>query len=86
MAVMGERQFTGGGGKNPSGPEGWIPLDMEGFWLCNKFLIRAVITILPIPFSFSAVIGDVFYPDPKIIKVLGACEQEFPRAIVKKRR
>jgi len=48
--------------------------------------LEAVITILPISFSFSTVIGDVFYPDPKSIKVLGASEQESPRAILKKRR
>ena len=90
MAVIGERQVTGevtgGNGGNPSGQKGLLISGYGGFWLCDKCRIGAVIKILPIPFSFSTVIGDVFYPDPKSIKVLGSCEQGSPRAILKKRR
>ena len=42
MSVIGERQVTGGNGRNPSGQE-YICLDMEGFWLCDKCRIIAAI-------------------------------------------
>jgi hypothetical protein len=86
MSGVGERQVTGENGRGHQVKKAGYGLNMEGFWLCGKCRIIAVITILPMPFSFSTVIGDVFYPDPKSIKVLGACEQESPRVIVKKRR
>jgi hypothetical protein len=47
------------------------------------FSLHIGTTVFLVPLE-SLDVGDVFYPDPKIIKVLGACEQEFPRAIVKK--
>ena len=41
MSVIGERQVTGGSGRNPSGQKVGYPLDMEGFWLSDKFRIIA---------------------------------------------
>ena len=51
MAVIGERQVAGGNGKNPSGLKAGDAVDMEGFWRCDKFRIRAVIRNL---FAFQA--------------------------------
>jgi hypothetical protein len=43
MSVIGERQVTGGNGRNISGQEGWIGSGyIKGFWISNKFRIRAV--------------------------------------------
>jgi hypothetical protein len=49
MAVIGERQVTGGNGRESFRPERMDILDMEGFWLSDKFLIRAVITTFKLP-------------------------------------
>jgi len=38
MAVIGERQFYGGNGRNLSGQ---VRMDMGAFWLSDKFRIRA---------------------------------------------
>ena len=42
MAVIRGRQVTGGNGGNPQAKKDGYPLDMEGFWLSDKFRIRAV--------------------------------------------
>jgi hypothetical protein len=42
MSVIGGRQVTGGNGRNPSGQKHGYSLNIEGFWLTDKFLVRAV--------------------------------------------
>ena len=46
MAVIGERQVTGGNGGNPSAKQDGCPLVMEGFWRCAMCRIIAVINYL----------------------------------------
>jgi hypothetical protein len=41
MAVIGGRQVTGGMAGNPQKKKSRYVLDMEGFWLSDKFRIRA---------------------------------------------
>ena len=41
MAVIGECQVTAGNGRNPQTKKSRYALVMEGFWRCDKFLIRA---------------------------------------------
>ncbi|MBU4232709.1 MAG: hypothetical protein KKF43_09285 [Proteobacteria bacterium] len=41
MAVIGERQVTGGNGRIIQAKRAGYALNMEGFWLGDKFLIRA---------------------------------------------
>jgi len=41
MGVMGERQFTGLNGRNPQTEKSHYVLNITGFWLYDKFWIRA---------------------------------------------
>ena len=40
MAVIGERQVTGGNGGDPQTEKSRYVLDVEDFWLSDKFRIR----------------------------------------------